>query len=65
MRGGARPAYTLWRIFAAPIGLGVVSAIGLTAALVGDGAWDAASWLCLGLPVAVSLWCSGVRRGRA
>ena len=59
MRGEGRAPFGLWRIFAAPILLGVLSAIGLTTALVGDGLWDIASWLCLGLPVAVSLWYGG------
>lgn len=47
---------TLGRIFAAPLALALLTAVGLVGALVGDGAWDAASWLMLGAPVAVSLW---------
>lgn len=50
-----------WRLWGAPIALAIVSAIGLLAALVGDGFYDAVSWLGLGLPVAVSLWY-GLRR---
>ncbi len=46
----------LGRIFAAPLLLAVMSAVGLVAALVGDGIWDAASWAMLGAPVAASLW---------
>lgn len=42
---------TLWQIFAAPILVGVLSTIGLIAALVGDGWWDGVSWLTLALPV--------------
>ncbi|MBR1125647.1 hypothetical protein JQ628_29275 [Bradyrhizobium lablabi] len=42
---------TLWQIFAAPILIGVLSSIGLIAALVGDGWWDGISWLTLALPV--------------
>ena len=42
---------TLWQIFAAPILIGVLSTIGLIAALVGDGWWDGISWLTLALPV--------------
>lgn len=39
-------------MFAVPIVLGLLSAIGLTAALLGDGLWDALSWLALGVPIA-------------
>jgi hypothetical protein len=42
---------TLGQIFAAPIMVGALSVIGLVAALVGDGWWDALSWLSLTLPV--------------
>jgi hypothetical protein len=64
MSGGGRPTFTLWQIFAAPIGIGAVSALGLTTALVGDALWDAASWLCLSLPVTVALWFGRSRGGR-
>jgi hypothetical protein len=51
---------TLWQIFAVPILIGVFSAIGLIAALVGDGWWDGVSWLALALPVL--LYCFFVLR---
>ena len=54
-----------WRLWGAPIVLGVVSAVGLVAAPLGDGAYDAVSWLGLGLPVAVSLWFGWGRRAKA
>ena len=38
--------------------LGVLTAGGLLSALVGDGAWDALSWMLLALPVATGLWCA-------
>jgi hypothetical protein len=41
------------RVFAIPIALGFLSAVGLVAALLGDGLWDGLSWLTLGIPVAV------------
>jgi hypothetical protein len=41
---------TLRQIFAAPIAVGVLSTIGLVAALVGDGVWDVVSWLSLAVP---------------
>jgi hypothetical protein len=52
----SRPARTdsLWRIFRWPLLLAAVSVLGLIGALVGDEAWDALSWICLGsLPVLV------------
>ncbi|MBP6778480.1 MAG: hypothetical protein KA151_14650 [Piscinibacter sp.] len=53
MRAGRTPFASLWGW---PIALAVASSIGLVAALVGDGVWDAVSWFGLGLPVAVSAW---------
>ena len=50
-----------WGLWGAPILLAVLSVIGLLAALIGDGVYDAVSWIGLGLPVAVSLWY-GLRR---
>jgi hypothetical protein len=47
---------TLGQIFAAPIAIGVLSTIGLLAALIGDGWWDAVSWLSLALPVLLYLF---------
>ncbi|CAD6880348.1 hypothetical protein [Methylomonas albis] len=44
---------TFWQIWRLPLALGLTSAAGLAAALIGDGAWDAASWALLGLPAAV------------
>lgn len=45
-----------FRVFGIPVVLMLVSAVGLVAALIGDGAWDALSWLGLGAPVAVIAW---------
>ena len=47
---------SLRQIFAVPLALAVMIAIGLVTALVGDGVWDAVSWAGLGVPAAVSLW---------
>ena len=44
-----------------PLLLGVLSAVGLIAALLADGAADTMSWLALCAPVAVSLWCAARR----
>lgn len=43
---------SLWQVFALPVAFGVLSAVGLVAALLGDGVWDAVSWLTLGAAVA-------------
>ena len=42
---------TLRQIFAMPILIGILSTVGLVAALVGDGWWDGLSWASLSLPV--------------
>jgi hypothetical protein len=42
---------TFWQIFAVPTLIGVLSVVGLVAALVGDGWWDGVSWLTLTIPV--------------
>jgi hypothetical protein len=41
-----------WEVFRVPILLAVLSAVGLVAALVGDGTWDLLSWVTLLIPVA-------------
>jgi hypothetical protein len=52
-KNGARSAR---QIFAMPALVGIVSCFGLVAALIGDGPFDAASWLALGAPVVLILW---------
>jgi hypothetical protein len=52
----AREAGSLRRIFGIPLVLGVLSLVGLVAALLGDGVWDAVSWVALGTPLVVSVW---------
>jgi hypothetical protein len=42
---------TLSQIFTWPLVIGVLSTVGLVAALVGDGIWDGVSWLALLLPI--------------
>ena len=44
-----------WIVFSVPLAIGLVSAIGLFAALLGEGAWDALSWIGLGIPVWISV----------
>lgn len=45
---------SLVRIFAVPAVLGLLAAVGLVSALVGDGLFDAVSWICLGAPLAIA-----------
>ncbi len=49
------------QIWGAPILLGILTTIGLVAALLGDGAWDLVSAVTLGAPVLVGAWF-GLRR---
>ena len=44
------------KTWGAPLALGVLSLVGLVAALVADGWGDALSWIALAVPVAVSVW---------
>ncbi|BCN36778.1 hypothetical protein HF896_00700 [Alicycliphilus denitrificans] len=49
-------AQTAAEIFRVPILLGLATAVGLVSALVGDGVWDALSWLALAAPAAAVAW---------
>jgi hypothetical protein len=42
------------RVWLWPIGIALLSAAGLVSALLGDGAWDAASWVALAPPILLS-----------
>ena len=48
------------RLFAWPVLIALLGALGLFAALLGDGWWDGLSWLGLGLPAWFSI--RGLRR---
>ncbi|AXM95359.1 hypothetical protein ACU5P1_15555 [Pseudomonas plecoglossicida] len=43
----------LWGIFRWPLLIGLLAALGLLSALLGDGLYDVVSWLALGLPLIV------------
>ena len=59
----ARPRrQSLGAIFLVPAILAVLSGVGLISALLGDGMWDALSWLALSVPIAVVAWCALLRR---
>ncbi|WP_303543536.1 hypothetical protein [Sphingomonas natans] len=53
-----------WRIFRWPIVMGLANAVGLVAALIGDGAYDLVSWVTLGATLAIMIaawrgWSAG------
>lgn len=51
------------QIWGAPLLLAVLTIVGLSSALLGDGVWDLVSALTLGAPVAVGAWYSLRRQG--
>ncbi len=51
-------------LWGAPLLLGILTALGLVSALLGDGIWDTVSALALGAPVLVGAWFA-LRRRRA
>jgi hypothetical protein len=59
-----KPRRARARIWPAPIALGVVTTIGLIAALVSESAGDLVGWLALAAPVVVVLWFSKSRGAR-
>ncbi|BBP79800.1 hypothetical protein CCU68_17575 [Pseudomonas gingeri NCPPB 3146 = LMG 5327] len=44
-----------WKVFGLPTVIALLTAAGLFAALLGDGAWDALSWLGLGIPALIAV----------
>jgi len=50
-----RPS-NFWKVFGIPLGIGVLSAAGLFAALLGDGVWDSLSWVGLGIPAVIGVY---------
>ena len=51
-----------WKVFGIPMGIGLLSAAGLFAALLGDGVWDSLSWVGLGIPAVIGVWALVQRR---
>ncbi|MGK9416841.1 hypothetical protein ACSSUR_11875 [Pseudomonas cedrina] len=54
---------SFWKVFSVPLGIGLLSAAGLFAALLGDGVWDSLSWVGLGVPAAIGVRGLLKRRG--
>ncbi|WP_448536837.1 hypothetical protein [Sphingobium yanoikuyae] len=57
-----RPPQGLTAIFAAPMAIGLLSAVALVAALTGDGWRDVLSWAGLAVPVLTVAWAMKARR---
>jgi len=45
----------VWKVFATPTVIALLTAAGLFAALLGDGVWDGLSWIGLGVPAVIGL----------
>jgi hypothetical protein len=45
-----------WKVFGIPSAIGALCAAGLFSALLGDGMWDAVSWVGLGVPSLLAVW---------
>lgn len=43
-------------VFRIPMLLGIATAVGLVSALLGDGIWDALSWLTILAPILAVVW---------
>ena len=52
------------RLWGMPLLLGVLTIVGLMAALLGDGVWDAVSGVALAIPVLLGAWHALRRQGR-
>ena len=50
-------------VFRIPLAIGLLTAAGLFAALLGDGGWDVLAWFGLGIPAALSLQGLLIKRG--
>lgn len=61
-RTARRRSAGLRALWAWPVAMGLLSALGLVTALVSDGWGDWLSWIALGIPVAVMLWFGWMRR---
>jgi hypothetical protein len=55
MRASGKGARSAWRVFRWPLVMALANAIGLIAALIGDGPYDLVSWVTLGITLIVML----------
>jgi hypothetical protein len=49
-----RTRLTAFQIFRIPLAIAAITAFGLLSALLGDGVWDALSWIALAAPVCIT-----------
>jgi len=66
MRLERQALLTTLQIFRAPLAVAAITAFGLLSALLGDGVWDALSWIALAVPVVVTAHylCRSIARGK-
>lgn len=57
-----RARQSLRQIFAMPVLLAILTAIGVLSALTGDGWRDALSWLTMAAPLLAIIWAMGFRK---
>jgi hypothetical protein len=62
MRRSGKQGNSVRETFAWPLAVALLSALGLIAALTGDGWRDALSWVGLGAPVLAVIWAMKARR---
>lgn len=55
MSNNRRPR-TLAQIFYLPVIFAAITVVGLLSALLGDGPWDALSWVTLACPIAATVY---------
>jgi hypothetical protein len=46
----------LRKVYRIPLFLSFITTVGLLSALLGDGVWDAFSWILLAIPIAILAW---------
>ena len=46
---------SFWKVFSVPLAIALATGAGLFGALLGDGAWDALSWIGLSIPACISV----------
>jgi hypothetical protein len=49
-----RALLTKFQIFRTPLAIAAITVFGLLSALLGDGVWDAVSWIALAAPVGIT-----------
>lgn len=60
----SKRARSIWEIYRWPLLLAVIIMVGLLSALLGDGIWNALSWVLLAIPCCVIVCCIFVLRHR-